>query len=164
MNQLDVRPALLEDNRLSLTMDTESRICSLPASESTVRGFSGVSLLIADEGSRIEDSLFAATVPFVAISRGTIITCSTPNGKQGWFYQIWSGSEPWYRQEVTANQCPRLTKGFLEEQVRLFGRRWVATEFYCQFTDPVDAVFAAADVEAMTRDTSVRPLFRRIIA
>ncbi len=38
---LPVRPALTEDNRLSLRLKNGSRIVSLPSKEATVKGFSG---------------------------------------------------------------------------------------------------------------------------
>jgi hypothetical protein len=43
-----------------LELANGSRILSLPGSEKTVRGFSGVALLIIDEAARVEDSLYYA--------------------------------------------------------------------------------------------------------
>jgi hypothetical protein len=41
-------------------MNNGSRIVSLPAKEANVRGFSGPSLIIEDEASRVSDDLFLA--------------------------------------------------------------------------------------------------------
>ena len=40
--------ALIEDNKLSLTMKNKSRIVSLPGSEGTIRGLSGASHIVED--------------------------------------------------------------------------------------------------------------------
>ena len=47
-DRLESPPALDEDNRLSLAMESGSRIVSLPGSEATIRGFSGPMLVIED--------------------------------------------------------------------------------------------------------------------
>ena len=42
----------------TLQLANKSRIVSLPSSEGTVRGFSGVSLLVIDEAARVPDDLY----------------------------------------------------------------------------------------------------------
>ena len=49
LSRLETRPTLTEDNRLSLILQSGSRVVSLPSSEATVR-FSGASLIIEDTG------------------------------------------------------------------------------------------------------------------
>ena len=46
--QLDHKPELTEDNRLSLRLANGSRVISLPSKEGTIRGFSGVDLIIEE--------------------------------------------------------------------------------------------------------------------
>ena len=55
LNQLAIKPAKLEDNQFSLQLAKGSRIVALPGKEATVRGFSGVTLIIEDEASRVDD-------------------------------------------------------------------------------------------------------------
>src|SRR5687768_12459171 len=43
------------ERKLSLELENGSRIITLPGSEKTIRGFSGVSLLVVDEASRVDD-------------------------------------------------------------------------------------------------------------
>ena len=88
------RPALLEDNRLSCVFANRSRIVSLPSSEATIRGFSGASLIIEDEASRVPDDLYRAIRPMLATSNGRIILMSTPFGKRGHFSDVWHGLIP----------------------------------------------------------------------
>jgi hypothetical protein len=57
-----------------------SRIVSLPGDESTIRGYSGVALLVIDEAARVDDNLYRAVRPMLAVSRGRLVALSTPFG------------------------------------------------------------------------------------
>ena len=59
LERLDIQPRGDGYNKLSLLLPNGSRIVGLPASEKKVRGYS-VSMLIIDEASRVEDSLYHA--------------------------------------------------------------------------------------------------------
>jgi hypothetical protein len=156
---LSVRPALTEDNRLSLQMQNGSRIVSLPAKEANIRGFSGPSLIIEDESARVTDDLYLALRPMLAVSNGQHILMSTPFGKRGHFYEAWeNGGENWDRIMVTASDCPRITPAFLEEEQRSMPALWFDSEYRCLFVDTIDQVFATEDIEAAISDT-VQPLF-----
>ena len=63
-----------------------SRVLSLPGTERTVRGFSEVSLLVIDEAARVDDGLYYAVRPMLAVSGGRLVALSTPYGKRGWFH------------------------------------------------------------------------------
>jgi hypothetical protein len=156
---LPVRPALTEDNKLSLQMGNGSRIVSLPAKESNVRGFSGPSLIIEDESARVMDDLFLASKPMLAISQGQHILMSTPWGKRGHFYESWeNGGKSWDRIKVTADQCPRISKEFLEAERRDMPTNWFEAEYNCQFTDTIMQVFAS-DLIAAAINNDLAPLF-----
>jgi phage terminase large subunit-like protein len=49
---MDARPGLIEDNRLSMVLTNGSRIVSLPSEQATVRGFSGVNMILFDEAAQ----------------------------------------------------------------------------------------------------------------
>ncbi len=80
----ETAPATAE-TKLQLDLANGSRLVALPGKESTVRGFSGVSLLLVDEASRVHDALYQAVRPMLAVSGGRIILLSTPFGKRGFF-------------------------------------------------------------------------------
>jgi hypothetical protein len=143
---------------LRLELTNGSRIISLPGTEGTVRGFSGVSLLIIDEAARVSDALYYAVRPMLAVSRGRLAALSTPFGQRGWFHQEWSGTGAWKRVKITAPECPRISAEFLAEESRALGERWYRQEYLCSFEDVVDAVFAFADIQAALSD-EVKPLF-----
>src|ERR1039458_434339 len=79
------------DNEMSLWLPNRSRIVGVPGSESTVRGFSAVSLLLVDEAARVDDDMYLAVRPMLAVSNGTLWLMSTPFGKRGFFYETWAG-------------------------------------------------------------------------
>jgi hypothetical protein len=77
-------PAKTRDSSLQLHLDNGSRIIGLPASEGKVRVYSAVALLLIDEASRVDDVLYRAMRPMLAVSRGRLLALSTPSGKRGW--------------------------------------------------------------------------------
>jgi hypothetical protein len=146
------------ERKLSLELDNASRIITLPGSEKTIRGFSGVSLLVVDEASRVDDGLYFAVRPMLAVSGGALMMLSTPAGRRGVFFEEWSEGEGWERYEVPASQCPRISEAFLEEERRALPRRIFRQEYECSFEETEDQVFAFEDVAAAITD-EVLPLF-----
>lgn len=136
-----------------------SRVLSLPGKEETIRGFSGVRLLVVDEAARVPDELYFAIRPMLAVSNGRIIGLSTPYGKRGWFYEEWThGGDAWERVEVPASRCPRIREAFLRREREALGPRWFAQEYECRFMDRTDQVFASEHVERLL-DPTIEPLF-----
>src|SRR5207244_8823436 len=76
-------PAKTRESRLQLHLDNGSRIIGLPASEGKVRVYSSVALLLIDEASRVDDGLYRAMRPTLALSRGRLLALSAPFGERG---------------------------------------------------------------------------------
>jgi hypothetical protein len=146
------------ERKLSLELENESRIVTLPGTEKTIRGFSGVALLIVDEASRVADELYFAVRPMLAVSGGSLMMLSTPYGKRGVFFEEWSQGEGWERYEVTARECPRISASFLEEEKRALPTRVYRQEYECSFEETEDQVFSFEDVHSAL-DPGVTPLF-----
>jgi len=147
------------ESALRLELANHSRIVSLPGKEETVRGYSGVDLLVVDEAARVADSLYYAVRPMLAVSGGRLVALSTPAGKRGWWFDAWaSGGDDWQRVEVTARDCPRITAAFLEEEQRSMPASWFEAEFLCSFVDPEGAVFAYDVIQAAI-DPDIEPLW-----
>jgi hypothetical protein len=144
--------------KLGMELSNGSRIEALPGTEKTVRGFSGVDLLIVDEAARVADELYYAVRPMLAVSGGRLLMLSTPFGKRGVFYEEWSGGSAWERYTVTAEECPRIPPEFLEEERRTLGEWWFAQEYECRFMDTLDQVFATGVIHKAITD-EVAPLF-----
>jgi Terminase large subunit, T4likevirus-type, N-terminal len=142
----------------SLEFANGSRIVSLPAREDTIRGFSKVALIAIDEAAWVEDELYLAVRPMLAVSAGRLLALSTPNGQRGWFHRAWTSSEPWQRTRITADQCPRISASFLADERRTQTATRYASEYECEFTDAIDSVFRYEDVTAAL-DPTLAPLF-----
>jgi hypothetical protein len=148
-NLLTGVPELTQESSLKLELANGSRVQVLPGRESTVRGFSGVSLLIVDEAARVEDQLYQAIRPMIAVSQGRVILLSTPFGSRGFFWQEWvEGGLDWKRVRVTADQCPRIPPEWLEKERQRIGDWWYSQEYQCNFVDSLTSCFSSADIQA----------------
>src|SRR5215212_2179940 len=146
------------ERKLSLELENGSRIVTLPGSERTIRGFSGAALLLVDEAARVEDGLYYAVRPMLAVSGGSLMMLSTPYGRRGVFYEEWTDGIGWERYEVPASECPRIPASFLEEERKALPARIFRQEYGCSFEDTDDQVFGYEEVQDAL-DEEVRPLF-----
>lgn len=128
----------------ALELANGSRIIALPGDSTTIRGYSGVNLIIIDEAAMVPtDDLFIAVMPMLATSKGTMILLSTPMGKRGFFHSTWTSADPtWTRITARATDCPRIPHDFLDEQRRTMGERWFGQEYECSFVDTIGQVFS----------------------
>lgn len=134
-------PAPASDRKLGMHLPSGSRIEALPGSEKTIRGFSGVSLLVVDEAARVDDALYYAVRPMLAVSGGSLMLLSTPYGRRGVFFEEWAEGVGWDRFEVPASEVPRISPEFLEAERRSMPEWWYAQEFGCEFRETEDQLF-----------------------
>jgi len=147
-------------SKLALELANGSRILCLPGGdESSIRGFSATSVII-DEAARCPDALFVALRPSLAVGQGSLILLSTPFGRRGFFWRVWSEAEHWLKIEVKASQCPRLSPAFLLEEWKELGPRWFAQEYECAFVEATGQLFSDEAIDAAFRD-DIAPLFDR---
>jgi hypothetical protein len=144
--------------KMGLELMNGSRVEALPGTEKTVRGFSAVDLLVLDEAARVDDGLYHAIRPMLAVSGGRLIMMSTPWGKRGVFHREWVEGVGWERYEIPASQCPRIPEAFLEEERRTLGRWLFEQEYECTFGENIDAVFRHQDIRAAVTE-EFSPLF-----
>jgi hypothetical protein len=146
------------ENALTLELENGSRIVSLPGTEATVRSFSAVRLLIVDEASRVADDLYVAVRPMLAVSGGRLIAMSTPFGRRGFFYEAWEHEASWEKVKIAAQQVPRISAQFLEEERRSLGDWFFKQEYLGEFVDSVEQLFTAVQIDSLM-DASIAPLF-----
>lgn len=148
-----------EESMLRAELSNGSRIVSLPGDPNTIRGYSKPQLVIIDEAAFISDQLVAAVRPMLAVSRGRLVMLSTPFGQRGAFYEAWAnGGADWQRFSVTADQCPRIDKAWLEAERRALGDHIFRSEYGCEFLSTIDSVFRYDDIQRLLSD-DVAPLF-----
>jgi len=168
----------------SILLPNESNIVGLPGNEETIRGYSAVSLLLVDEASRLEDRIYFALRPMLAVggtdseavggsgseavggsgseaansSCGKLWLMSTPCGRRGFFYEAWElGGDEWERIRVPATECPRISPNFLERERRNMAPMWFRQEYLAEFVDNGTTVFSRDLVEAAI-DSTLKPL------
>ncbi len=89
---------------------------------------------------------------------GRLIALTTPAGKRGFFYEAWHGDNSWHRVQVRAEDCPRISKEFLAEELRELGPTRYSEEYGLQFIDSDTSAFPTTIIDrAFTSE--VRPLW-----
>ncbi len=119
---------------LSLRLPNGSAIIGLPARDATTRGFDGVNFLIFEEAAFVPDAAWISSRPFLATTNGALWLLSTPNGESGFFFHEWhDAGADWTRLSVPATGCPRISRSFLDSELRALGPHHFAQEYLCEF-------------------------------
>jgi hypothetical protein len=148
-------PKFETDSVLKFETEQNSRVIALPLAIKNLRGFSKPDLIIVDEAAFIEDSLFHALSPMLAINpQARLILLSTGNGKRGFFYEIWRNGDEneWLKIKITACECPRISEEFLESERRTMPDFLFRQEYFCEFTDAQTQIFSSADIQRALND------------
>ena len=67
----------------------------------------------------MDDAVFAALKPMLTINEGKLVELSTPRGRRGHFWKMWTGGdESWERIMLRGDQNPRITPEMLEQERR----------------------------------------------
>lgn len=153
-------PSLTTESVMKTELSNGSRIIALPGTERTVRGYAGVDLAIIDEAARVDDELISAVRPMLATkANGRLIALTTPAGKRGFFFDAWhAANSNWHRVKVSADQCPRISKEFLAEELRELGPQRFSEEYQLEFRDDEEAVFNLGIINAAFTE-EVQPLW-----
>ena len=110
-----------------------------------LRGFT-IKKIMADEGSRMSEEYFIAVLPSLSIIKGSMDIGSTPAGKlhkdgsEKFFYKC--SKDPSFKKfYISAEDCPRHTKEFLEKAKKRLSKLAYAQEMLAIFTDELTALF-----------------------
>jgi hypothetical protein len=138
------------DSVTKLELANGSRIIGLPGGDDgkTVRGLAGARLILLDEASRIPDALMAAIRPMAATNpNAAMVALTTPAGRRGWFFDSWHGDAGWTKIKVSATDCPRISREFLEEERKALGQTLFESEYGLIFHDSESAMFSTAVID-----------------
>src|SRR3990167_407464 len=106
-----------------------------------IRGFT-VDLLIADEAAFIPEAVWTAVTPMLAATRGVLWLLSTPHGKGGFFFSCFS-DDNFESFHISSEDCPRISKEFLERERKRMSRVQYAQEYLGEFVDELRQFFAS---------------------
>ena len=117
--------------------------------------------MLIDEAAQVSDELYYAVRPMLATSKGQLILLSTPRGKQGIFWHAWDQEPDWKKVSVTADQCPRISEEFLDQERRALPTAWFSQEYRCEFVQDDASIFKEGWIQYY--DPADRPYVDTII-
>ena len=97
----------------NIEFNNGSSIHCLPAVQENIRGFTAT-MIIVDEAAFVDEEVFAAIEPALAVKDGTLILLGTPFEPSGYFYRAWT-SPGWSKYHVTSYDNPYIKKEFIEQ-------------------------------------------------
>jgi hypothetical protein len=150
---------LVEDSATTLSLETGSRVVSLPDSPDTIVGYSGPRLVIIDEAARTSDEAYRAITPMLLRSRGRLVAMSTPRGQRGWWHDAWFATDAkWERIEFPVADNPSLDPEWVAEERLMLGPLWASQELDCRFVSDSEQFFSTEAINNAF-DSELEPLF-----
>ena len=140
-----------QENVSTLVLENGSRILSKAATAGGIRGYS-VHLLLVDEGAYVDDEVWKAVNPSVSMTRGRIVAMSTPNGPQGWWYDVsptGTLGAQWEHVVVPVTECPRHTPDSIADLRDSMSDREFRQEYLCEFIDAAGTSFTKEDIDSI---------------
>jgi len=144
------RDAMVQLNRLSLELPNGSAIISIPCAQPDAgRGFSP-DLVILDEAAFAPEALFGAITPSLAATNGALHMLSSPNGRQGYFFDAFEGAaeEVFWTLKVIWSDCPRISPEFIAHEKIALGDIRFRQEYMSEFLSPLGAYFGSMALRA----------------
>lgn len=143
------KEAMPQLNRLSMELPNGSAIISIPCAQPDAgRGFSP-HLVILDEAAFAPEALFRAISPSLAATDGALHMLSSPNGRQGYFFEAFEGEaeEVFLTLRVPYDMCPRISPETLAMERIALGDLYFRQEYGAEFITPYGAFFGYSAIE-----------------
>ncbi|HEB47365.1 MAG TPA: hypothetical protein ENI22_02760 [Candidatus Pacearchaeota archaeon] len=97
--------------------------------------------LVIDEAAPMAREIFIATMPMLSVTGGTMDIMSTPRGAEGFFYDC-SKDDDFTHFYVSAEDCSRHDKKFLEKQKKRMSELEYAQEYLAKFLSDLKRLFS----------------------
>ena len=139
---LMLRKSVVKSTRTLIQLKNGSQIIALPCGPdgASLRGFTA-DLVVMDEAAFMPEDVIASVIfPMLATTNGSAVMLSTPWGRDHVFYRSFKNPNYW-SQHVRAEQCPRISKEFLEEQRRDIGELRYKMEYEAEFVEDENSFF-----------------------
>jgi len=96
--------------------------------------------LVIDEAAPMAREVFISVSPMLSVTGGTMDISSTPRGKLGYFYEC-SKRKDFTKFYVSAEDCPRHSKEFLDAEKSRMSHLEYAQEYLAKFLDDLKRFF-----------------------
>ncbi len=135
-----LRSRVVRTTRTLIQFENGSRIIALPCSEHLLRGYTA-NLFICDEASWIPEEVITQVLfPMLTTTQGYAIFLSTPWDKNHFFYRAFIN--PKYSvHKVKSEECPLVTKEFLEEMKQNMTHEAYLMEYEAEFVEALNSYF-----------------------
>jgi hypothetical protein len=99
--------------------------------------------VVLDEAAFAPEALFRALSPSLAATHGGMVMISSPNGRQGQFFEAFHGEAKaiYCTQTVSWQDCPRIEPDFIAAERIALGPLYFAQEYESHFITPQGAFF-----------------------
>lgn len=126
--------------RTLVELSNGSRIIALPCSGALLRGYTA-DLVVMDEAAFMPEEVISQVIfPMLATTNGSAILLSTPWGKENIFYRAFMN--PNYSvYKVRSDECPLISREFLEEQRRNMTAMAYRREYEAEFIEAATSYF-----------------------
>ncbi|HKZ93516.1 MAG TPA: phage terminase large subunit [Candidatus Bathyarchaeia archaeon] len=138
-----LRKSVVKSTRTLIHFRNGSQIIALPCGPdgASLRGYTA-DLVVMDEAAFMPEDVIASVIfPMLATTDGAAIMLSTPWGRDHIFYRSFKNPDYW-SQHVKAEECPRISKEFLEEQRRDMGELRYKMEYEAEFIEDENSFFS----------------------
>lgn len=142
-----------KDKRQWTLNENGSMIIGMAAREDGVRCYTA-DLVFLDEAARIDDEVIDALEPALAVRKGDLWMASTPKGRRGRFFEVWTyGVEGPELTKicVPASENPRMDMKFVEKARREKGEDFAGQEFGCQFVENGTNLMGLDSIDELVR-------------
>ena len=148
-----LRGSVVRFTRTMVQLTNGSRIVALPCGPdgAALRGFTA-HLVVMDEAAFMPEDVIASVIfPMLATTGGSAIMLSTPWGRDHIFYRSFTNPNYWSL-HVRAEECPLISREFLEEQRRDIGELRYKMEYEAEFVEDENSFFKQALIRQCVRD------------
>jgi len=130
-----IRKGLKKPTKHEIHLKNGSLIMCYAAGETGLglKGYTCTSLVI-DEAAAMNREVFISCLPMLSVTGGSLDIISTPRGKEGYFYEC-SQNPDFIHFYVSAEDCPRHNKAFLNAEKKRMSHLEYAQEYLAVFLD-----------------------------
>jgi phage terminase large subunit-like protein len=150
-------PEFQTESNIMIAFKGAGQLVFLPVTSRAARGIPSVSVLFFDEAAFIEgiEGVYQAAVPTMSMlgDKGRVIFNSTPNGKSGLFYELWTGDmSDWKKVELHYSLHPVYAENPAWAEQTKKKRKLTETQWQQEF----ELNFTESDVNVFVEEFIVR--------